>query len=65
MPRAWPTATSSFVEMEERSRDTGIPLAFDAASSVAWDLMISPTVRGFVARLWICPPPSGAKGWPR
>ena len=51
--------------MAERSRETGMPLASDAFFSAASERMISPTVRGFVARLWIWPPPSGAKGCPR
>ena len=42
-----------------------MPLISDARFSAASERMISPTVRGFVARLWIWPPPSGAKGCPR
>ena len=42
-----------------------MPVASEAASIADSERMISETVRGFVARLWICPPPRGAKGWPR
>jgi hypothetical protein len=53
IPRSWPAARSSRVEIEARSCEIGMPLASDAFFSAASERMISPTVRGFVARLWI------------
>jgi hypothetical protein len=63
--RVWPGAVTSLTETDERSRRSGTPLLSDAALSAASEWTISLTVRGFVARLRICPPPSGANGCPR
>ena len=60
-----PALTIGVEETFPRSFATGIPLSREAAFSAASERMISPTVRGFVARLWIWPPPCGVNGWPR
>ena len=62
--RAWPPEIG-VDDVPAQLRRRAIPLVRGASRSAASERMISLTVRGFVARLWIWPPPCGVNGWPR
>ena len=58
----WPALTTAAELTWPRSCPSVSPLASDAFRSAASQRMIWLTVFGFVARLWIWPPPEVVKG---
>ena len=63
--RAWPAETTAFEVTLPRIWPTVSPLAAAAWCRAASERMIRLTVPGFVARLWIWPPPDVVNGCPR
>ena len=63
--RPWPAETTACEVTFPRSWPSVSPLAAAARCSAASERMIWLTVFGFVARLWIWPPPEVVNGWPR
>ena len=61
----WPALTTAAEVTLPRSWPSVRPLAAEARRSAASERMIWLTVFGFVARLWIWPPPEVVNGWPR
>ena len=61
----WPALTTAAEVTLPRSWPSVSPLAADACRSAASERMIWLTVFGFVARLWIWPPPEVVNGCPR
>ena len=59
---AWPALTTAAEVTWPRSWPSVSPLASDALRRAASERMIWLTVFGFVARLWIWPPPEVVKG---
>ena len=60
----WPALTTAAEVTWPRSWPSVRPLAARPPRSAASERMIWLTVFGFVARLWIWPPPEVVKGWP-